>query len=294
MTDPPARSIPQRLVGWRGIARHLGVSVRAAQQWERTRRSPVHRLPGGRGGIHAVTGELDKWAAGEYERLRSARSRGVGERRIIRVALGTAVVVLVAGGGMGGRLWMGRRNSIAALRFEAGALVATDARGVDLWRLTLEPPQPGAKLDANPSLTVLADLHGDGRKEVVVAGGFKAPDAAGQEPVLREGAHLVAPSGNLLWEKMDVPEVAGRGRRGVRPGLEHRRDGGGVRSRKGPRLDGRLPQASVSRDGEGVAARRRFSPIMGTSIRLPVSGVKANCGWRQQKPAARSFEGFWG
>lgn len=67
-----ARSFPQRLAGWKEIARHLGVSVRAAQQWERTRGLPVHRLPGGRGGIHAVTGELDRCAAGEYERLRSA------------------------------------------------------------------------------------------------------------------------------------------------------------------------------------------------------------------------------
>ena len=44
-----ARSFPQRLAGWKEIARHLGVSVRAAQQWERTRGLPVHRLPGGRG-----------------------------------------------------------------------------------------------------------------------------------------------------------------------------------------------------------------------------------------------------
>lgn len=209
MTDPAARSIPRRLVGWKEIARHLGVSVRAAQLWERTRGLLVHRLPGARSGVYAVTEELDRWAAGESARLRGARRRRLRERRIVRAALWIAVIVLVAAAGVGGRLWMGRRNPIAAVRFEGGAVVATDTRGVDLWRAALEPPRPEAKLDGNQSLIVLADLDGDGWKEVVSAGGFKVPDTTGQEPILREEAYLVAPSGKVLWKKWMLPKLRG-------------------------------------------------------------------------------------
>ena len=176
-----ARSFPQRLAGWKEIARHLGVSVRAAQQWERTRGLPVHRLPGARGGIYAVTEELDRWAAGEDSWLRGARSRTVRERRIIRVALWTAVVVLVVGAGVGGRLWMGRHREIAAARFESGALVAADENGLDLWRLMPEPLRPGAGLDDDEPLVVSADRDGDGRKEVLGAACFKTPAEAAPE-----------------------------------------------------------------------------------------------------------------
>lgn len=91
------------------------------------------------------------------------------------------MVVLVAGVGVGGRLWMGRRNSIAAVRFEGGALVAADGKGMELWRLTPEPLRLGASLDDDEPLVVSAGRDGNGRKEVVGAACFKTPAEAAPE-----------------------------------------------------------------------------------------------------------------
>ena len=50
-----------RLNSWKEIAAHLGVTVRTAQKWERSRGLFVRRFPGSRGPVFAWAGELDEW-----------------------------------------------------------------------------------------------------------------------------------------------------------------------------------------------------------------------------------------
>ncbi|MEO6749732.1 MAG: hypothetical protein ABI294_09090 [Casimicrobiaceae bacterium] len=51
-----------RLTGWKAIGRYLGRDVRTAQLWERERRMPVHRIPGGPGqSVYAYANELALW-----------------------------------------------------------------------------------------------------------------------------------------------------------------------------------------------------------------------------------------
>lgn len=65
---PRTRPNPgRRLDSWKAIAQYLDRDVRSAQRWERDRRLPVHRLPGG-GAVFAYEGELDEWlTSGQVE-----------------------------------------------------------------------------------------------------------------------------------------------------------------------------------------------------------------------------------
>jgi hypothetical protein len=49
------------LRGWKEIADYLGVTVRAAQKWEKERGLPVSRLTGQKGRIFASLRELESW-----------------------------------------------------------------------------------------------------------------------------------------------------------------------------------------------------------------------------------------
>ncbi|MFN3287776.1 MAG: hypothetical protein ACK40H_04950, partial [Sphingomonadaceae bacterium] len=57
---------PERLIGWKRIAAHLGCDVRTARRWEAERGLPVHRLPGdARSAVWADPAELGRWLAGQ-------------------------------------------------------------------------------------------------------------------------------------------------------------------------------------------------------------------------------------
>lgn len=69
------------LQGWKQIADYLHVSDRAAQNWARWQRMPVHHLPGFKGRVFAQTGELDAW------KLTGPAPAPVPVRRVITVRL---------------------------------------------------------------------------------------------------------------------------------------------------------------------------------------------------------------
>jgi tetratricopeptide (TPR) repeat protein len=53
---------PQKLASWKCIASYFAVDERTAKRWERERRLPVHRAPGGkRSAVFAYSWELDSW-----------------------------------------------------------------------------------------------------------------------------------------------------------------------------------------------------------------------------------------
>lgn len=91
----PSQVVEPRLDGWKQIAAHFGVSVRAAQDWESERGLPVHRLGGGkRGRVYALVPEVEDW----YEKAstQTPLPRGTPSTRRWRVwgALGASVLVL--------------------------------------------------------------------------------------------------------------------------------------------------------------------------------------------------------
>jgi hypothetical protein len=74
-SDPSAsqvQALSVRLDCWKEIAAYLGKGERTAKRWESERSLPVHRPPGGRGGVYAYTAELDEW-------LRSADTKETEE-----------------------------------------------------------------------------------------------------------------------------------------------------------------------------------------------------------------------
>jgi len=51
-----------RLISWKCVADWLECDERTAKRWEKTRRLPVHRMPGGvRGLVFAYPAELERW-----------------------------------------------------------------------------------------------------------------------------------------------------------------------------------------------------------------------------------------
>lgn len=50
---------------WQEVAAYLGVSVRTAQKWEKTRGLPVHRAVGEKARVRAYSNELEAWGRAE-------------------------------------------------------------------------------------------------------------------------------------------------------------------------------------------------------------------------------------
>lgn len=68
---PPFAGTDEVLDSWKAIAAYLNREVRTVMRWERGRRLPVHRLPGGgKAGVYALKSELDAW-------WRDARTRSL-------------------------------------------------------------------------------------------------------------------------------------------------------------------------------------------------------------------------
>jgi hypothetical protein len=60
-----AKSPGKRLDSWKEIAEYLGRDVRTALRWEKEKRLPVHRVPGGsRHAVYAYPEEIDRWLSG--------------------------------------------------------------------------------------------------------------------------------------------------------------------------------------------------------------------------------------
>jgi TolB-like protein len=67
-----------RLAGWKRIADFVGRDVRTAQNWERERALPVHRLPGGKGStVFAYAHEIAAWMDGGMQATACAPQQAV-------------------------------------------------------------------------------------------------------------------------------------------------------------------------------------------------------------------------
>lgn len=133
MDEKSRIATPSReLASWKEIADYLAVTVRTAQNWEPERGLPVHRVPGGRGRVYALTAELDAWKEAGSDRppRNGATVSGVGKTRKLLLVLAVLLVVACAVAFI-----LTRRPGTPALwRVERNTLIVSDDGGRELWR----------------------------------------------------------------------------------------------------------------------------------------------------------------
>lgn len=209
MSDQDIR--PPDLSSWKEIAAYLGVSVRAAQSWERDRGLPVRRLPGGRGRVFASVADLDTWKRsgdGAGILLELATSPVAATPVLVvpkagRRALLALLVVLVLALALGARFL--RPVDPVSCRLEPHSLVVMDGDGHVLWHRVF-PYELTEVLSPNPGLSSswVGDLAGDGHAEVLFYPRGTLP-AGGSPPLI-----CYAPSGRERWRFVPSRRVATR------------------------------------------------------------------------------------
>lgn len=165
---------PPGLSSWKEIAAYLGVSVRAAQKWERERGLPVRRLPGKRSGVSASRDELAAW------RQSAGASSGTGRPSLSpRWWLSAGLLLFISALSI---LLLARppRTYPASFRVDQGALVVLDHSGREIWRRVFGEPlstdQYSIDLRDGHRRFWTGDLDADGHQEVLFV---RTPQAAG-------------------------------------------------------------------------------------------------------------------
>jgi hypothetical protein len=153
----------RELVSWQEIADHLGITVRAAQRWERERGLPIRRLPGKRSIVSANRAEVDAWR-NSLDQVASPQAASIRRWQSLAGTLFVALACL-------GWYWFvtARAASPASFRIEQNVLVVLDAGGREAWRATFPTPLNSA-LYVNTGAQRhfwTGDLDGDGRPEVL-------------------------------------------------------------------------------------------------------------------------------
>ena len=198
-----------RLNGWKEIASHFGRGVRTVQRWEKAFGMPVHSLGAGRGeNVHAFADELDDWLRtarhtadlsdrpGDSDDAPSARGAPPApgpdavapeppavpsRRRFVRRAW--MALALIAGlAAAGAVLWhLSRPNPPSSAKVDGDTMRVYDADGRVLWSKAFKgplPPEATTTYLGNGVQLLIADINGDGSREVLVF----APDADSQWP----------------------------------------------------------------------------------------------------------------
>lgn len=187
--------LPRRqLSSWKEIAKHLGVTERTAQNWERGRGLPVHRLPGEKGRVFAWEDELDRWREsvldnpGWWVSLRFWRILGAA------AALALGAMILAASLEWWQRT---RRGPPARFFLDVRTLTVTDNNGRQIWSRTFDEPFARGQTPAEIvtlRLAAFADLDGDGRTE------FLFVYRPVSEPTRGNTLFCFSDRGQILWQ----------------------------------------------------------------------------------------------
>jgi hypothetical protein len=165
MSAPPSNP-KQELASWKEIADHIGVNVRTAQKWEKTRALPVRRLPGQKGRVYAIPDDLDRWKAAVGE-----RPRWWNDSAVLRwyASAVTLVAVALAAWMVSERAARLRPGPPSLFRAEFQTLVVMDASNRELWNHTFSAPfEPRAYEGGLGSLrTAFADVDNDAHVELL-------------------------------------------------------------------------------------------------------------------------------
>lgn len=170
----------QELNGWGQIAEHLGVSIRAAQVYERKQRLPIHRLPGPMGRVWALTEELDAWKAGnppenaKQGHPSQALSNGpiavrTSPRTRRAILYGLAVVALLVVVGLALYAGYVPHGPPADLYVQGKNLVVINHKGQELWRHAFSSDFWPDHYNAHnkPEHAWLGSLNGDSERELL-------------------------------------------------------------------------------------------------------------------------------
>jgi len=207
------------LNGWKEISEYLRVSVRTAQAFEQDAALPIHRMPGARGRVWTTAEDLDAW--------RQARRTGrpgdsqaplehktapppiappaaepvppalppapIGRRSVLRYGAFAGAAAALAGAGIGlGVLRRRAHRPVAGLRIQDATVTAVAADGAGLWSHTFNERLMDTTSSKFRTPSLIADLDGDGRKEVL----FQRIFEADPWPILL----CFDAAGNLRWE----------------------------------------------------------------------------------------------
>jgi eukaryotic-like serine/threonine-protein kinase len=182
----PANQTPpngRRLESWKEISAYLNREVRTAMRWEKERGLPVHRIPGKRSGVYALSSEVEAWLKAE------SASNGDGLAEVVpsaplgssgRPALWLIVVATTSTLGIAAMLLVASamqprlphlRNQVAVTNdglikgglFPAGRTLYFANGDGERWTLMRTPGRgaPPSPVYYSPSLGPL-DISGDG------------------------------------------------------------------------------------------------------------------------------------
>jgi hypothetical protein len=185
----------RRLDSWKEIADYLRREVRTVQRWEKEKGLPVNRVPGGtRHAVFAYAGEIDTWLGGQATPLEESNNH---LQSILSVAPVWGVVLVFALGFVALGFWRTNRpGPVGRVSFSGNALVAWDAEGRTVWKYPFPATLKNLTAFETERIARIADLDGDGRREVLVVPSFElgSPQGAGSETI-----YCLSHDGKLLW-----------------------------------------------------------------------------------------------
>jgi hypothetical protein len=214
-----------KLDSWKEIAAYLGRDVRTVIRWEKKRNLPVHRLPGGQA-VFAYKSELDDWlkqgAKGTAPLATMSEATpppqplqppptieseipGTERRSLGRytAVVGTVGVFLAILAGM--IFWQHRSASasgalVASVTFTHSSVQALDDAGRVIWAHQFPKrihPEAIKHVDEMNKLVHIADLYGDGHREVLVA--VPLEQSANPSEMSLTEIDCFSDGGKLLW-----------------------------------------------------------------------------------------------
>lgn len=178
-----------RLTSWKDIAAHLERDVRTVMRWEKERGLPVYRLPGGRGTrVWAYVDELTAWLEDSPPEPDVALAESESRRWVWLAAAGVSGLALLT---LAMLVWRPAAG-IDDVVIDRQEVRAIDASHRTVWTFRV-PDAEG--LSAAGVWRQIADLDGDGSREVLVALSVSGPGASLDAGVL----YCFSESGELRW-----------------------------------------------------------------------------------------------
>lgn len=165
-----------RLNSWKEIADYLKRDVRTVIRWEKRKRLPVHRLPGGeRRAVFAHTGELEEWLRGPLPEDLSGVDRSAQRltERLSRIPIAAriALVLTIPLLFTIALFFTGRKlpESVTSVSFKGTTVVAWTSSNKIQWAYDFGEPLDETRNRDLADRTFIGDVDGNGGQEILVS-----------------------------------------------------------------------------------------------------------------------------